>query len=81
MDNVNDYEKCIRNSSINHSRLIIKASFQFQLICSMISPEYFGSSVSPRFLRHFNKIRVDEFDDETLRSIFSKIVLWHLDAR
>lgn len=38
-------------------------------------------SVSSRFLRHFNVIAIDEFTNDTLKSIFSKIILWHLDAR
>lgn len=40
-----------------------------------------GNVVTPRFTRHFNILCVDEFDDNTMKMIFSKIVLWHLDAR
>ncbi|XP_031619236.1 LOW QUALITY PROTEIN: dynein heavy chain 7, axonemal [Contarinia nasturtii] len=54
---------------------------ELQIMCAMLSPRFCGRSVSPRFLRHFNIISIDEFDNETLRCIFSKIVLWHLDAR
>lgn len=52
-----------------------------QLMCAMGPPTVTGNSVTARFTRHFNTIAIDEFDDAVLRSIFSKIVLWHLDAR
>lgn len=51
-----------------------------QLICAMGLPTT-GNTVSARFTRHFNTIAIDEFNRTTLISIFSKIVLWHLDAR
>lgn len=51
-----------------------------QLMCAM-GPPSGGNSVSQRFLRHFNTISIDEFDDNTLITIFGKIVLWHLDTR
>lgn len=47
----------------------------------MTSPYLTGKSVSSRFLRHFNVLSIDEFGEDTLKAIFSKIVLWHLDAR
>lgn len=49
-------------------------------MCAM-GPPSTGNTVSPRFARHFNVISVDEFGDDSLISIFSKIVLWHLDTR
>uniref|UniRef100_A0A182SFH7 AAA+ ATPase domain-containing protein n=1 Tax=Anopheles maculatus TaxID=74869 RepID=A0A182SFH7_9DIPT len=51
-----------------------------QLMCAM-GPPSTGNTVSPRFSQHFNSIAMDEFDDQTLIGIFSKIVLWHLDTR
>lgn len=47
----------------------------------MLPPQFCGKKVTSRFLRHFNILSIDEFNNETLRAIFSKIVLWHLDAR
>lgn len=49
-----------------------------QIMCAMTASR---GTVSPRFLRHFNVIAIDEFTGDTLKSIFSKIILWHLDAR
>ncbi|XP_055588743.1 dynein axonemal heavy chain 7 isoform X2 [Uranotaenia lowii] len=51
-----------------------------QVMCAM-GPPSTGNTVTPRFSRHFLSIALDEFDDDTLTGIFSKIVLWHLDTR
>lgn len=51
-----------------------------QLICAM-GPPTSGNTISARFGRHFNTICIDEFNRNTLITIFSKIVLWHLDVR
>lgn len=50
-----------------------------QFVCAMAPPG--ANTVTPRFARHFNHICIDEFDDPTLLTIFSKIMLWHLDTR
>jgi len=51
-----------------------------QIIVAM-GPPSTGNTVTQRFSRHFNALAIDEFDDDTLITIFSKIVLWHLDTR
>lgn len=52
-----------------------------QIMCAMSRPQLSGKTVTSRFLRHFNVLSIDEFSNDMLKSIFSKIVLWHLDAR
>ena len=37
--------------------------------------------LSERFSRHFNCLNIDLFADGTITSIFSRIVLWHLDTK
>lgn len=50
-----------------------------QFVCAMGPPG--AHTVTPRFARHFNHVCIDEFDDDVLVTIFSKIMLWHLDTR
>lgn len=49
-------------------------------MCAMDPPSG-GKSVTPRFWRHFNITVLNEFNDQTMEMIFSKIMLWHLDTR
>lgn len=51
-----------------------------QILCAM-GPPSTGNTVTPRFQRHFNVIAIDEFNEDLLKAIFNKIVLWHLDTR
>lgn len=51
-----------------------------QFICSMTSENH-SNYISPRFKRHFHLLTIDEFQDETVKTIYSKIILWHLDTR
>lgn len=52
-----------------------------QLMTALGPPVITGNAVTSRFTRHFNTIAIDKFSNDVLKSIFSKIVLWHLDAR
>lgn len=62
----------------DHKTLMPIKLIDLQIMCAMTA---YRAIVSPRFLRHFNVIAIDDFDSDTLKSIFSKIILWHLDAR
>lgn len=52
-----------------------------QFMCAMGPPGGGGNTVSFRFARHFNHISIDEFADDTLLTIFNKIMSWHLEVK
>ncbi|KOB68985.1 Dynein heavy chain 7, axonemal [Operophtera brumata] len=52
-----------------------------QFMCAMGKPTPGAKIISPRLSRHFSFFCIDEFDDDTLRVIFERIMLWHLDTR
>lgn len=71
-----DYSKWYDQETLTSIKLI-----DLQMMAALTGPHFTGRNVSQRFLRHFNVLAIDEFPTETLKTIFSKIVLWHLDAR
>ncbi|CAH1117610.1 unnamed protein product [Phaedon cochleariae] len=52
-----------------------------QFMCAMCPPGGGGNTITQRFSRHFNHLCIDEFRDNVLVNIFSRIMLWHLDTR
>jgi len=49
------------------------------MVAAMGPPGGGRNSITPRFMRHFNIISIDSFDEETMRNIFNPICDWHFN--
>ena len=67
----NDHVTCLRkDTSILHLEDIV-------MLAAMGPPGGGRNHVTHRFLRHFNIIGIESFDEETMKGIFLPIMDWH----
>ncbi|RKP19583.1 hypothetical protein ROZALSC1DRAFT_28837, partial [Rozella allomycis CSF55] len=56
---------------------ITKLELTDVLLLSALNPTGAYDKVTLRFLRHFNMLSVNPFDDQTMQTIFERILQWH----
>ena len=49
------------------------------MLAAMGPPGGGRNHVTHRFLRHFNLVSIDTFDEATMQSIFTPIIEWHFN--
>lgn len=49
------------------------------MVAAMGPPGGGRNSITPRFMRHFNIVSFDSFDEDTMRNIFNPICDWHFN--